>query len=88
MREFRAETRAEFAHVRAEVGELRTEFREYRTHNNGVLNALRADLVDQREEMNRGFAEVRGTLDGISAFLHVVADRLGGEEGDDRPPAS
>jgi hypothetical protein len=85
----RSEMRAEFVDVRAEVGELRTEFREYRTQNNGVLNALREDLVDQREEMNRGFAEVRGKFDGVSAFLQVIADRLGGEEeGDDRSPAS
>ena len=97
LREFRTEVRSEFVDVRAdiadvraevgdvrgEVGDLRTEFREYRTHNNSVLNALREDLVDQREEMNRGFAAVRGQLDAVAVFLQVLADRLDGRNGGD-----
>jgi hypothetical protein len=42
-----------------------------------------------RNETRAEFADVRGKLDGVSAFLQVIADRLGGEEeGDDRAAAS
>jgi hypothetical protein len=51
VREFRAETRAEFSDVR---GEMRT----FRDQNNRVLSALREDLTDLREQMNQGFARV------------------------------
>jgi hypothetical protein len=78
------------AELRTEVREFRAEFREYKTHNNGVLNAMREDLVDLREQMNRGFAQadqnflaVRGQLDGVTAFLRIVAERLPDANGDD-----
>ncbi len=46
------------AEIRGDVRDLRTEFREYRGQNNRVLNAMRADLADLREHVDRGFARV------------------------------
>lgn len=41
-----------------DVGEIRTELREFRMHNNTVLNAMREDLTDLREHVDRGFTRV------------------------------
>ena len=93
VREFRAETRAEFASVRAEM-------RGFRDQNNRVLNAMREDLTDLREHVDRGFAliaaefaqvdrnflAVRGVLDGVAANLQHLTRRRAREEGDDQPP--
>ena len=93
VREFRAETRAEFASVRAEM-------RGFRDQNNRVLNAMREDLTDLREHVDRGFAliaaefaqvdrnflAVRGVLDGVAANLQHLTQRRAREEGDDQPP--
>jgi chromosome segregation ATPase len=48
----------EVAEIRGDVRDLRSEFREYRGQNNRVLNAMRADLADLREHVDRGFARV------------------------------
>ena len=81
------------AELRTEFREFRTEFREYRTHNNGVLNAMREDLVDLREHVDRGFAQadqsflaLRGAVDGVAALLQVIVERPAGGKGDDQPP--
>lgn len=37
---------------------IRGELRDFRDHNNRVLNAMRGDLVDLREHVDRGFARV------------------------------
>jgi hypothetical protein len=75
-----------------DVGEIRSELREFRAQNNAVLNAMREDLVDLREHVDRGFARadqnflaVRGQLDGVAAFMQRLATRFLDGNGDDRP---
>lgn len=70
VREFRAEVRAEFADVRAEAA-------EWRSQNNRVLNAMRADITDLREHVDRGFLEIRGRLDATAAGQQTIVDLLG-----------
>jgi len=83
LREFRAETRAEFADVRSEM-------RTFRDQNNRVLSAmredvtdLRADLNDVREHMDRNFLTVHSKIDGVAAGLQVITDLLTRRERDD-----
>jgi hypothetical protein len=85
------------AEVRTELREFRTEFREYRALNNGVLNAMRADIVDLREHVDLGFAgiqeqfaqvdrnflTVNSKIDGVAAGLQVITDLLTRREHDD-----
>jgi len=70
MREFRTEVRAEFADVRAEAA-------EFRSQNNRVLSAMRADITDLREHVDRGFLEIRGRLDATAAGQQTIVDLLG-----------
>ncbi len=66
-----------------DVAEIRTEIREFRDQNNRALSALRADLVDLREhvdrgfaEVDRGFAEVRSRLDSTAAGQQQIVTLL------------
>lgn len=86
LRDFRSETRAEFADVRAEM-------RGFRDHNSRTLNAMRDDLTDLREHMNRGFAQadrnflaVNSKIDGVAAGLQVLTDLLTRRERDNPSP--
>ncbi len=40
-------------------------------------NALRADMTDLREHVDRGFLEVRGRLDATAAGQQQIVDLLG-----------
>jgi hypothetical protein len=66
-----------------DVAEIRGEIRDFRDQNTRVLNAMRADLTDLRQrtergfaEAERGFAEVRGKLDGAAAGQQQIVDLL------------
>lgn len=61
-----------------DVAEIRAEIRDFRTQNNRVLNAMRQDLSDLREHVDRGFAEVRGKLDGSAAGQQRIVELLTG----------
>ena len=70
-----------------DVAEIRGEIRDFRDHNTRVLNALRDDLGDLREQMQTGFTQIRGTLDAtaagqqqIAALLSRLIDREQGPE--------
>jgi hypothetical protein len=80
MREFRGEVRAEFADVRAEMrggfADVRAEAADYRTQNNRVLTAMREDITDLREHVDRGFLEIRGRLDATVAGQQTIVDLL------------
>ena len=74
-----------------DTAELRVELREFRDQNNRVLNAMRQDLTDLRGEVRRGFEQVdqnfltvRGQLDGVAAFMQIIAARLPDWNEDDR----
>ena len=77
----RAEMRAEFAGVRdemrAESASVRGEAVEFRSQNNRVLSAMRADITDLREHVDRGFLEIRGRLDATAAGQQTIVDLLG-----------
>ena len=75
-----------------DVGELGSEFRAFRDQNNRVLSAMREDLTALREHVDRGFAQadqnfltVTSKIDGVAAFLQVLAGRLPGDERDESP---
>lgn len=59
-----------------DVAEIRGEIREFRDQNARVLNAMREDLGGLREQMQSGFAEVRGALDATAAGQQQVAALL------------
>jgi hypothetical protein len=94
VREFRAETRAEFADVRAEM-------RGFRDQNNRVLSAMREDLTDLREHVDRGFAGIQeqfaqvdrnfltvtSKVDGLAAGLQLLTELLTRRERDDPSPS-
>jgi hypothetical protein len=46
-----------------DVTEFHTELRDFRQVTTASFNAMREDVVDLREHVNRGFTEVRGKLD-------------------------
>lgn len=67
-----------------DVSEIRTEIRESRELNVEVLNAMRADITDLRQHVDRGFArvdqgfgELRGRLDGSAASQQHIVELLG-----------
>src|SRR3954453_9732710 len=70
-----------------DVGELGREFREFRDQNNRMLNAMREDLTDLRDETRRGFLEMRGLLDATATGQQQIVAILSSmtEHGDDRP---
>lgn len=59
-----------------DVAELRTEIREFRDQNNRVLNALRGDMVELREHVDRGFGEIRERLDMTAAGQQQIVTLL------------
>jgi chromosome segregation ATPase len=70
-----------------DVAEIRGEIRDFRDQNTRVLNAMRDDLGELREQMQTGFTEIRGTLDAtaagqqhIAALLTRLIDREQGPE--------
>ncbi len=71
----------EVGEMRGEMREFRTEvhaeFDDFRTQNNRVLNAMREDIIDLREHVDRGFLEVRGRLDATAAAQQTIVDLLG-----------
>ena len=71
-----------------DVGELGREFRAFRDQNNRLFTAMRADLTDLREHVDRGFGEMRGKFDAAAAGQQQIVDILSSmiEQGDGRPP--
>ncbi|MGB2920095.1 MAG: hypothetical protein WA944_18280, partial [Mycobacterium sp.] len=59
-----------------DVGEIRGEIRDFRRATTASFNAMRQDFVDLREQVDRGFAEMRGRFDGTAAGLQQIAERL------------
>jgi methyl-accepting chemotaxis protein len=55
-----------------DVGELGREFREFRDQNNRMLNAMREDLTDLRDETRRGFARVRERFEQVDRNFEQV----------------
>src|SRR3954453_448241 len=55
-----------------DVGELGREFREFRDQNNRMLNAMRADLTDLRDETRRGFASISARFEQVDRKLEQV----------------
>jgi chromosome segregation ATPase len=59
-----------------DVAEIRTEIREFRDVNNRVLNAMREDLTDLRNEVRTGFTQIRGVLDAQAAGQQQIVQML------------
>jgi methyl-accepting chemotaxis protein len=55
-----------------DVGELGREFREFRDQNNRMLNAMREDLTDLRDETRRGFASVSARFEQVDRNFEQV----------------
>ena len=55
-----------------DVGEIGSEFRTFRDQNNRVLSAMRADLVDMRDEMRSEITDLRTEM--RSEFADVRAE--------------
>ena len=56
------------------VEEIRTEIRDFRTATTVSFNALREDFGDLRTRVDRGFTEMRGTLDATAVGQQHIAD--------------
>jgi chromosome segregation ATPase len=79
-----------------DVNEVRGELRDFRQATTASFNAvredltdLRADFTDLREHVDRGFADLRGHLDGVAAGHRQIVDMLStliAREGPDAPP--
>ncbi|MDG4664259.1 hypothetical protein [Mycobacterium sp. 236(2023)] len=50
-----------------DVGEIRGELRNFGKATTAGFNAMRQDLVDLRDHVDRGFTEMRGKLDAAVA---------------------
>ena len=59
-----------------DVSEIRAEIRDFRHATNGSLNALREDFVDLRQDVARGFVEMRGKLDATAAGQQRIAELI------------
>ena len=59
-----------------DVGELGREFREFRDQNNRMLNAMREDLTDLRDETRRGFASVSARFEQVNRNFEQVNRNL------------
>jgi hypothetical protein len=84
-----------------DVGELGREFRAFRDQNNRVLNAMRGDLTDLRDDLtgfraqvaeefarvDRNFLALTGKIDGVAAGLQVLTALLTRRARDDPPPS-
>jgi uncharacterized protein YceH (UPF0502 family) len=72
-----------------DVNEIRGELRDFRQATTTSFNAMREDLTDLREHVDRGFAEIRGRLDGVAAGHQQIVGMLGtliAREGPDAAP--
>jgi predicted fused transcriptional regulator/phosphomethylpyrimidine kinase len=58
------------------VSEIRTEIRDFRQATTASFNALRADFVDLREYVDRGFAEMRGRFDATAAGQQQIVELI------------
>ena len=75
-----------------DVTEIRAEIRDFRNAATASLNALREDFGDLRrhvdqgfEQVDRGFAEMRGKLDATATGQQHIADLIQGLiDGQDR----
>ena len=59
-----------------DVAEVRGEIREFREQNTRVLNAMRQDLTDLRENVGNGFTEMRGRLDAAAVGQQQIVGLL------------
>lgn len=58
------------------VGEIRGELRDFRQSTTASFNAIRQDFVDLRDQVDRGFSEMRGKLDATAAGQRQIVDLL------------
>ena len=56
------------------VEEIRTEIRDFRNATTVSFNTLREDFGDLRTRVDRGFTEMRGTLDATAGGQQHIAD--------------
>jgi hypothetical protein len=59
-----------------DVTEIRTEIRDFRQATTSTFNAMREDFTDLREQVNNGFAEMRGKLDAAAAGQQQIVTLL------------
>ncbi|MFB1295238.1 hypothetical protein ACAG24_006980 [Mycobacterium sp. pW049] len=59
-----------------DVGEIRGELRDFRQATATSFNATRQDFVDLRDQLDRGFAEIRGKLDAAAAGQQQIVDLI------------
>ncbi len=66
-----------------DVTEIRAEIRDFRNASTASFNALRQDFVELRshvdrrfEQVDRGFAEIRGTLDATAAGQQRIVELI------------
>jgi chromosome segregation ATPase len=55
-----------------DVNEIRGELRDFRQATTAGFNAMREDLVDLNDKVDRGFADVNGRLDNVNGRLDNV----------------
>ncbi|MGB3352118.1 MAG: hypothetical protein WBB00_05020 [Mycobacterium sp.] len=56
--------------------ELRGEIRDFRSATTASFNTMRQDFVDLRDQVDRGFAEMRRRFDATAAGIQQIAERL------------
>jgi chromosome segregation ATPase len=77
------ELRDDLGNLRGDLGNLRSDVTDFRKATTLSFNAMRQDFVDLRQEMNTrfeqvdaGFTEMRGRLDGAAAGQAHIAGLL------------
>jgi len=59
-----------------DVTEIRAEIRDFRNATTASFTALREDFGDLRTDVDRGFAEMRGTLEATADGQQHIADLI------------
>ena len=59
-----------------DVTEIRTEIRDFRNATTASFTAPREDFGDLRTHVDRGFAEMRGTLEATADGQQHIADLI------------
>ncbi len=59
-----------------DVTEIRAEIRDFRNATTASFDALVEGFVDLRTHVDRGFAEIRGTLDATAGGQQHIADLI------------
>lgn len=61
-----------------DVSEIRDELRDFRRAAVASFNALREDMNDRFEQVNNGFAEMRGRFDATAAGQQHIVELIQG----------